>query len=226
MAYFVYLLLLDGLTFTYFMAICVCPSGDLFCTHTSYWWPILYTGKFLNDSLVHILTSPCLTYSPKVSHVHDLDWTLLNFMTYFVYLLLLGELIFTYFIAKCVCSSCDLFCTRNFSFWFIVYTKKFFDRLFSTIVQSILYIYFSLSLAFIWVTFYGLHDLFCTNTSSWWPTHVDLFSINTTFSDLVCTLVSFLANIVYLLLLDVLIFTYNVFYGYICTYHWCNILYI
>ena len=48
--------------------------------------------------------------------------------------------------------------------------QRIFDGLFSTILQSILYIYFFMvSLAFIWVIFYGLHDLFCTSTSSCWP---------------------------------------------------------
>ena len=105
-----------------------------------------------------------------------------------------------------LCTSGDLFCTSTSSWWRILYIRNFLT-IYS--VQSILYIYFSLvSLAFIWVIFYDLHDLFCTNTSSWWPTHVDLFSINTTFSDLV----SFIANIFYLHLLDVLMFTWNVFY--------------
>ena len=42
-----YLLLLDRIFFTYFLASCAPTSGDLYCTHTSSWWPILYTRKFL-----------------------------------------------------------------------------------------------------------------------------------------------------------------------------------
>ena len=49
---FVYLLLLGGLIFTYFMA--TCTSGDLLCTYTFFWWPILYTWNFLMDYYVHI----------------------------------------------------------------------------------------------------------------------------------------------------------------------------
>ena len=134
----------------------------LFCTFTSPWWatymsrcwPILYTYLILVTYSVHrefleclscTHTLPCLTYSPKVSHVHDLVWTLLNFMAYFVYLFLLGEFIFTYFIAKCVCTSCDLFCTHKFSFWPIIYTKNFLMA-------------YSLQ----------LYSLFYIFTSSWW----------------------------------------------------------
>ena len=104
---------------------CVRPSGDLFCIHTSY----LVTYSLHSELL------ECLSFTHTYFHMFDLfsksitclwpRWTLLNFMAYFVYLLHLGELIFTYFIAKCVCTSCDLFCTRKLSFWCIVYTKNF-----------------------------------------------------------------------------------------------------
>ena len=104
-------------------------------------------------------------------------------MAYFVYLLLLGELIFTYFMAKCECTSCDLFCLREFSFWPIIYTK-YFLMAYSLQLYSLFWRFlmaFSvhitpnvdlipISPTSSWPCLYtrDFYDLFCIFTSPWW----------------------------------------------------------
>ena len=53
-----YLLLLGRIFLTYFLATCARTSGDLCFTHTSSWWPILYTRKFLKANSLF----PCVWF--------------------------------------------------------------------------------------------------------------------------------------------------------------------
>ena len=50
------------------------------------------------EGLFSTHVSECLTYSLKVPHLHDIVCTQVNFSAYFVYLLLLGELVFIWLI--------------------------------------------------------------------------------------------------------------------------------
>ena len=72
---------------------CTYPLYDLFCTHTSSWPRFLYIRKSLTEFLdIHLpfeLNSISATSSWPRLYTSD-------FYDYFVYLLLLGELIFTY----------------------------------------------------------------------------------------------------------------------------------
>ena len=72
-----------------------CAPGDLFCTHTTSWWPILYTWWFFMVPSVHIPPHVDLN---SVSAKSYLVCILRNFTDYFVYLLFLGELIFVWVI--------------------------------------------------------------------------------------------------------------------------------
>ena len=136
------------------MASCAFTSGDLFCTHTSTWWPILYmriivtlwiiffylTSFFFTYFMayrsedlftysvqlppIYTFNPPFFTYFLWVPLLHDLVCTHETFMAYFVYLYLLG-LIFTYFMGTSAHTSCDLFCTHTSSWWPILYTRNF-----------------------------------------------------------------------------------------------------
>ena len=80
-------------------------SVDLFCTHTSSWWPIPYIRKFLKAYSVYKAPHVDLKYHiflPSFSH-----WEILR---PFVYLLLLGELIFIW-VTLLTCFFGDLFYT-------------------------------------------------------------------------------------------------------------------
>ena len=94
-------------------------SGDLFCTYTFFWWPILYTRNFLMAYYEHIPPNADLIYIKYVPPLHDLLCTLMIFMDYFVHFLLFGELIFTCHILRPNArSSGDLFCTYV-TFWLL-----------------------------------------------------------------------------------------------------------
>ena len=94
-------------------------SGDLFCTHTSTRWLILYIWNFLMAFCIN--TFPHVEVPP----LHGFVYILLPFIACFVYLLLLNEL-FIWVIFKFGHSSGDLFCTRAFSWWPILYIGKIF----------------------------------------------------------------------------------------------------
>ena len=104
--YFVYLLLLGGLIFTFSGWLRARLSGDVFCTHTSY-GDIFCKKGFLGLFCTHTFT--CLTIFYK-DHLFN-----------FVYLLLRGELQFMWCFMSTYTPG-DLFCTRTFSWWPILYT--------------------------------------------------------------------------------------------------------
>ena len=115
--YFVYLLLLGGIIFTFSGWLRARLSGDVFCTHTSYGWRILYEGIFQAYS-VHISSHVWLFSTRTTSSILfifffsaslslcDVLWVHITLGTYSVHLPPLG----------------DLFCTHGNFWWFILYT--------------------------------------------------------------------------------------------------------
>ena len=143
----------------------MCPLGDLFCTLGSFdslFWP--HTSSFWSKFYVPLL--------------HVLVCTLGNFTTYFVYLFLRGELIFTFYGYMC-----------TYFWWPIVYTylllvnqsvrMELFDGLFfihtsQSWPKSYKYPPFHDLVCRIWglilYTNLPLFDLFYTSTTSSWST--------------------------------------------------------
>ena len=119
-----YLLLLGRIFFTYFLATCARTSGDLCCTHTSSWWPILFTRKFLK---AYSLLPPVWfnLYTSLFVHRGFLRPTLL-YLTDIYYL---HVPLVTYSVQKGLFDG--LFCTQNapcwskFSSWPSLYTSDF-----------------------------------------------------------------------------------------------------
>ena len=86
-----------------------CASGDLICTRTFSWWPILYSWIILKVLFcTHI--SPCLTYSLLVPHPLDLVCTLVS----------LWPILFIYFSLVSLPIYYGYMCT--FVWWTILYT--------------------------------------------------------------------------------------------------------
>ena len=104
----------------------------------------------------------------------------------------------------------DLFSLSITSSWCCLYTTEF-NGLFCYLLSLVR---FSLHEMYFMATCTSYGDLFSTYTFSFWPiqytrnflmtfsvhipTHIDLFSISTTSSGIVCTLVTFMAFFVYL----------------------------
>ena len=92
-------------------------SGELLCTYTFFWWPILYTRNFLMAYYVHIPPNADLNSMYHLFMIYFVK--LVIFMDYFVHFLLFGELIFTCHILRPNArSSGDLFCTYV-TFWLL-----------------------------------------------------------------------------------------------------------
>ena len=100
----------------------ITPLSDLFCRYWTFWR----------------LISPCLTYSLQVPGLFNLVCILVIFIAFIVYFLLLGGLIFTYFIATWARTFVDLFCTHTLSRWSFLFMRKF---LMSYSVWPILFFY-------------------------------------------------------------------------------------
>ena len=152
--YFVYLYLLAGLIFhivslvTYSVHIPL--LGDLFCTEGCFWRLILYTYIRMFDLFSKSTTSSC----------HRLYTS--EFLAYFVYLLLLGELIFymgdIFWLTRCASSS-----VHTSSLWPIVYIKN--------CLQLLLYTYLPIFPLILcspatWLSLYSdIYGLFCSFSS-------------------------------------------------------------
>ena len=169
------------------------PHVGLFSISTTYSSSNFYTCAFYG--LFCIFISPCWAYLFIFYSCMCLSLLKRYFMTtylflmtnsvhivyYFVYLLLLGGLIFTFTGWLRARLSGDVFCTHT-SYGDVFCTKGFFKAysvhtpsnvwLFSTrTTSSILFIFFSVSLRLydvLWVHI-PLGDLLCTPTTSWWP---------------------------------------------------------
>ena len=102
----------------------VCTLRNLtayFAYFTSWWCLILYIRKiFMYDSVNIPRHFLCI-----LPHVHELVYTLVIFMAYFVYFLLLGELILRDILWLRARNFSDLFCTRTSSWWPILYIRNF-----------------------------------------------------------------------------------------------------
>ena len=115
------------------------PHVGLFSISTTYSWPNFYRSDFygLFSIFIYLFWAYfCIFYSCMCLSLLERYFmtTYLLLMTYFVYLLLLGGLIFAYFIAACACLYLrDNLWQYTFSWWPILY-----------ISCTILYIYFSL----------------------------------------------------------------------------------
>ena len=110
MASFVNLFNHGELVFAYSMATYERTFGDLLCTHTFSWWPILYIKIFL------------ISYSIYSSR--SFFFTVVTFMASFVYLLL-GEFMFTSEIFYgYMCMSLSM-ATCTYPWWPILYTYLF-----------------------------------------------------------------------------------------------------
>ena len=139
-ANFTYLLLLNEL---FIWVIFGHTSGDLFCTRALSWWPILYIGKHF--------------------------FTLLIFMGYFVYLLLLGEPIFTW----------EIFYdnVHVLLVTYSVHTHTYYEDLYSSDFYGLFHFFLLVVLIFtnfmviLWwpilYTYFYLGDLFCTYGCFW-----------------------------------------------------------
>ena len=161
MAYFVYLLLVGGLIFTFVLATCARTSGDLFSTH---------------------IPKPIDLFSINTTSSDEVC-TLGNFTAYFVYLLFLGELIFIWL--TCARFSGDLVCTHTSScLTYSLQVPPLHGLVFTPVILwRILFISFSLGTLFTWEIYYDpvqvtlviysvhvppLVDLFCTYGTFWW----------------------------------------------------------
>ena len=185
MAYFVYFLLLGELVFTW----------DITYDYVHVLFVIYSVRKVLFDDFFCRHTSLCwLKYQPYYRVC-----TLLNFTSYFVYLLLLGEhiirwMIFyglhvhivSYSMATYTRTSGDLFCIHTFSWWPILYIRIFLmsyltysSRSFFTVVTFMAsFVHLLLLLGefmFTSVIFYGYMCMrlslhfMATCTHLWWP---------------------------------------------------------
>ena len=241
------------------------PHVGLFFISTTYSWSNFYTCDFYG--LFCIFISPCWAYLFIFYSCMCLSLLKRYFMTtylylmtnsvhivyYFVYLLLLGGLIFTFPGWLRARLSGDVFCTHT-SYGDVFCTKGFFKGLFCTHTFACFtifykdhlfnFVYLLLGeLKFMWcfMSTYTPGDLFCTHTSSWWtilytwsflrvysihlPPYVDLNSISTT-SCLVYTLRNFTAYFVYFFSLLSLSLFGCYFMAYMCMFLCCPIQYI
>ena len=144
-AYFVYFLFFGEIMGDFLWLTCAYSFVDLFCTYTSWWGRILYIRKILMYDSVNIPPH----FLCILSHVHYLVCTLVIFMAYFVYFLLLGELILRDILWRRARTSGDLFCTYTSSLWPILYIKNFLMALSLHIPPNV--------------------DLFSVSTNSSWP---------------------------------------------------------
>ena len=139
-----------------------CASGDLICTRTFSWWPILYSWSILKVLFcTHI--SQCLTYSLLVPHPLDLVFTLVS----------LWPILFIYFSLVSLPIYYGYMCT--YLWWTILYTYL----LLLTYIGNILKAYSVHILSQVWPfstnttcsspSFYTreFHGLSCF-FSSWW----------------------------------------------------------
>ena len=98
----------------YFLATCARTFGDLICTRTFTWSPILYSWIILKV-LFRTHISPCLTYSLLVPHPHDLVRTAVTLCpTLFIYFSLVSLPIHVVFYGA---HNGDLFCKHISSSW-------------------------------------------------------------------------------------------------------------
>ena len=144
-AYFVYFLFLGELMGFFLWLTRACSSVDLFCIYTSWWCRILYIRKILLYDSVNIPRH----FLCILPHVDDLVYTLVIFMAYFVYFLLLGELILRDILWLRARTFGDLFCTRTSSWWPILYIRNFLMALSLHIPPNV--------------------DLFSVSTNTSWP---------------------------------------------------------
>ena len=129
----------------YYLFLTIFYTSDLIC-------PILGTYSLYKENFNVLFckhTSSFFMYSQLVPHVHDLVCTLVIFMVYFVYFLLLDEIILRDILWLRARTSGDLFCTGTSSWWPVLYIRNFLMALPLHLTPNV--------------------DLFSISTNSSWP---------------------------------------------------------
>ena len=127
---------------------CARKSGDLFCTHTDCWWPVLYIWNFLIAYFVHTsvhidLFSVNTTSSWLSLYTSDVNSLLFSLFASHHVIDILWVRARTFG---------DLFCTRTFSWWPILYIRNFLMALSLHIPPNVEQ--FSVSDLFLWPILY------------------------------------------------------------------------